>query len=376
MKIVIAPDSFKGSLSSLQASKIMKQAIKSVIPSSKIITKPMADGGEGTLGALLTARPGKLIPICVSGPLGEPISTTYAIIENNTAIIECAAISGLVQVPEEQRNPDNTTSYGIGEVIKDALDKNCTELIIGLGGSAVNDGGLGMLQALGLRAKNDQGTAVGHFGKDVHDVTYVDFSKIDHRLSNVSIKVASDVDNPLCGKLGATFIYGPQKGATPAQLKLYDRSMKRYGSLIEAATNKSLMNYRGAGSAGGLGFALLSLGAHLVSGAELLAKAMQVEEEIKTADLVLTGEGQSDEQTLYGKAPGYIAFIAQKHKVPVVLLSGSLSGDLNVLRQRFSGCFSITNKPLSLTECMENADTLLYEQTKQVIHLIHTLWKV
>lgn len=375
MKIVLAPDSYKGSLSAIQASKTMKKAVKCILPASKVIEKPMADGGEGTLDALLTAREGKRISITITGPLGKKCSTTYAIVEEKIAIIECATIAGLVQVPEVNRNPDDTTSFGIGEVIKDALNKRCSEFIIGLGGSAVNDGGLGMLQALGLQAKNAQGELVGCFGRHLHDVTSIDFSTLDARLHSVSIKVASDVDNPLCGIRGATYVYGPQKGATPDQLEKYDHSLKRYGSLMETEIEKSIMSRPGAGAAGGLGFAFLALGAELVSGAKLLAQNIQVEEEIKAADLVLTGEGQSDTQTLYGKAPSYIASLANMYQVPVVLISGSLSGNLDSLRHHFSGCFSIINQSLTLNECMNRADELLYEQTKQIIHFISMLKK-
>ncbi|PAV30919.1 glycerate kinase [Virgibacillus profundi] len=373
MNIVVAPDSFKGSLTSIHASEIIKKAIKVVLPSSEVVLKPMADGGEGTLEALLRATKGERVPIVCTGPLGEKVNTSYAIVDGKKAIIECASIAGLIQVPEEKRNPDFTTSYGIGEVIIDALDKGCTDFVLGLGGSATNDGGLGMLQALGMKALDANGAEVGSYGKNLHHVKKISLSELDSRLAKVKIKVASDVDNPLCGERGATAVYGPQKGATDEQIKQYDQYLDDYSNLIEAEMKQSLKDIPGSGAAGGLGFAMLALGANLVSGAELLANTIKVEEAIQHAGLVITGEGQSDEQTLYGKAPGYIATLGKKHHVPVILLSGSLEGDLDILRERFSGCFSIVNKPLSLSECMENADKLLYEQTRQVIHLISSI---
>lgn len=370
MNIVIAPDSYKGSLTSLQVSEIMKKAIRDVNKDYHVTMKPMADGGEGTLDALLMSGKGERIPILCTGPLGEKINTTYAIVDSKTAIFECASIAGLVQVPMDKRNPDLTTSYGLGEAMIAALDKGCSSFVIGLGGSATNDGGLGMLLALGMKAWDEQGNVVGPFGKDVHHVRKVSFSDMDVRLKEVSIKVACDVDNPLCGEKGATNVYGPQKGATKEQIHNYDQALNLYGDAIESIICKSIKDFPGAGAAGGLGFALLTIGATLVSGAELLANAMNMEEAIEKADLVITGEGQSDEQTLYGKAPGYIAELAKKHHIPIVLISGSLDGDLDKLRERFAGCFSIINKPLSLEECIEQAELLLYEQTKQVIHLM------
>lgn len=376
MNIVVAPDSYKGSLSSLQVSEIMKKAILGINKEINVTMKPMADGGEGTLDSLLVSSRGESIPILCTGPLGGKKHTKYAIVDGKTAIIECATIAGLVQVPANRRNPDLTTSYGIGEVMIDALNRGCSSFVIGLGGSATNDGGLGMLLALGMKVWDEYGTAVGPFGKDVHNVKEVSFADIDFRLNTADIKVACDVDNPLCGKNGATITYGPQKGATVKQIQGYDKALDHYGDAIESVLGKSLKEYPGSGAAGGLGFALLSIGANLVSGAKLLAEAMNLEETIEKADLVIAGEGQSDEQTLYGKAPGYVAELANKHHVPVVLISGSLDGDLDKLREQFTGCFSIINKPLSLEKCMEEAENLLYEQTKQVIHLMKLIVEV
>ncbi|WP_430790534.1 glycerate kinase [Virgibacillus flavescens] len=374
MNIVIAPDSFKGSITAKIASEIMAKAVKEVLNDCTVKIMPMADGGEGTLETLLvSASDSRRVRITCTGPLGENIDTYYGIVNGKTAIIECALIAGLTQVPEEHRNPEATTSFGIGEVIKDGLDKNCTSFILGLGGSATNDGGLGMLKALGMEVWDRNDKLLGPFGGDLFEVEKVSFEKLDSRLANVDFRVACDVKNPLCGNSGASKVYGPQKGATPEQIVRFDQALMKYGELIEKELGGSFRNIPGAGAAGGLGFALLAMGAKLESGAKLIADASNLEKHIKEADLVVTGEGQSDEQTLYGKAPGYVADLAAEHRVPVLLISGSLSGKKDVLREKFAGCFSIIQSPLTLEECFVNAEKMLFEQTKQVFHLINSI---
>ncbi|WP_088052434.1 glycerate kinase [Virgibacillus dakarensis] len=369
MNIVVAPDSFKGSLTSVEASEIMKSAILNVDSGYSVTMKPMADGGEGTLESLLKARNGERIEVDCTGPLGDKVTTSYGIINGKTAVIECANIVGLTQVPENKLNPDNTTTYGIGEVIIHALNKGCESFIIGLGGSSTNDGGLGMLLALGMSAWDKDGNQITGYGRDLYSVERVQFDNLDTRIAKVEINIASDVENPLCGELGATSVFGPQKGASPKQVKQLDEALRHFGNLVESELHVNIQEIPGAGAAGGLGFALMAIGGSLVSGAALVGDAIGIESAIEAAELVVTGEGQSDEQTLYGKAPGYVATIAKKYGVPVVLISGSLNGNLDPLRERFSGCFSIINKPLSLQQCFEKADKLLFEQTKQVVHL-------
>ncbi|MUV36682.1 Glycerate 2-kinase [Lentibacillus sp. JNUCC-1] len=369
MNIVVAPDSFKGSLTATQAAEVMKQAVLEVTKSAYVSLKPMADGGEGTLEAISTAKEGTEIPLTCTGPLGEPIQTSYALVEAQTAVIECAKVAGLTQVPEKLRNPDYTTSFGIGEMMLNAIDRGCSTIILGLGGSAVNDGGFGMLQALGLKGFDQAGNLCGLFGKDMLCVDAINNTQMDGRLANVNLKVANDVDNPLCGDNGATAVYGPQKGATPKQITLYDKGLASFGQMIEKTFKGSFMHQAGAGAAGGLGFALLALGADLKPGAKLIADYIQLEEAIRHADLVLTGEGQSDRQTLYGKAPGYVGELAARHHVPAVLISGALSDDMDILRDRFAGCFSIVHKPLTLEESMTDTEKLLFNQTVQVMQL-------
>ena len=373
MNIIIAPDSFKGSLTSTNAATVMKDAVLSVFPNCHVELKPMADGGEGTLESLLTSLNGEKVTVRCMGPLGDYIQSSYGIVKGKTAIIEGANIAGLPQVPLEKRNPDLTTSYGIGEVLLDAVEKGCTSFIICLGGSATNDGGLGMLMALGLKAWDENGREVGPFGSDLLKVAKISFTELHQNLTSLEFKVACDVDNPLCGERGASMVFGPQKGATKEQTIRYDNALDKFGSLIEAEMNQELKEIPGAGAAGGLGFAFLALGASLISGAELVANTLNLEQAIKEADLVITGEGQSDEQTLYGKAPGFVADLSNKYHVPAVLISGSLSGNIDRLHKKFAGCFSIINKPITLEECMDRAEELLYEQTKQVIHFMKVI---
>ncbi|WP_163578875.1 glycerate kinase [Gracilibacillus saliphilus] len=374
MKIVVAPDSYKGSLSATEVANTIKIAIQTS-GSHEVITKPMADGGEGTIEAILSATSGEQVQISTLGPLGTTIQTSYAIINKTTAVIETAMHAGLYQVPNGKRNPDLTTTYGMGQAILDALDKGCQQIIVGLGGSATNDGGLGLLQALGLKAFDKNGNPVDKFGKDLLHIETVQLDDLDPRIQDVDIRIACDVDNPLCGKLGASAIYGPQKGASSEQIQLYDNALNKFAHLIEDHLHHHWQQVPGAGAAGGLGFAFLALGGQLESGASLIADAIHLEQSIEAADLIFTGEGQSDEQTLYGKAPGFVAETANNYNTPTILLSGSLGGNTAKLREHFAGCFSIVNQPLSLAECMENTSTLLKEQTLQIMSLIQAIKK-
>ncbi len=268
MNIVVAPDSFKGSLSSVDVSRIMKSAIMDVNPESTVTMKPMADGGEGTLDSILKAKNGERIVVECTGALGIKITASYGMINSNTAVIECANIAGLTQVSDDKRNPDYTTTYGIGEVMIDAINRGCTSIIIGLGGSSTNDGGLGMLLALGMNAWDETGNQLSGYGRDVLRVNKVQFDKLDPRIKNVQINIASDVENSLYGKTGATYVFGPQKGITHQQAEQYDIALKHLSHLVEAELHNDFSKTPGAGAAGGLGFALLALNGHLVSGAK------------------------------------------------------------------------------------------------------------
>ncbi|GGF18037.1 glycerate 2-kinase [Halobacillus andaensis] len=370
MNVVFAPDSYKGSLSSIEVSTIMSKAFQSVEPEVTPIIKPMADGGEGTLEALTQATAHEKVTLSCTGPLGERSESWYISLGDSRAVIEGANIAGLPLVPHEKQNPDATTTYGLGEAIRHALDRGERDLIIAIGGSSTNDGGLGMLQALGMKAYTADGKEAGMFGKDLLTVKKVDFSGLDARLNEATIRIACDVDNPLTGPRGASYVYGPQKGASKQQTADYDQALEAYGQLVEKELDKELAEVPGAGAAGGLGFAFLAMGAHLQSGARLVAEAVDLEEAIKQADLVLTGEGQSDEQTVYGKAPGYVAELARLHEKPVILLSGSLGEDLDELNELFTGCFSILQRPSTLEECIQQAEHNLYQTARQIARLI------
>lgn len=344
----------------------MKKAIHAGNPNDIVVCKPMADGGEGTLESMLYSAGGEKVYVSCTGPLGEKRTSWYVLLRDGTAVIECANVAGLLLVPASHRHPDHVTTYGIGEMIAHALDSGCTNLMITLGGSSSNDGGLGMLQALGMQAYDCKGDEVGIYGVDLFDVQTVDFSRLHEKLHQSVIYIASDVENPLTGPKGASYVYGPQKGATSEQVRRYDEALAHYGACVEAKCSQSLMMQPGAGAAGGLGFALMVLGGEIRSGANLVAEMIGLKEAIEDADVVITGEGQSDDQTAYGKAPSYVAELAREHNVPTILLSGSLAGDRTKLNDRFTACFSIVPGPATLTECMERAKEYIYQSTYQV----------
>lgn len=373
LNILIAPDSFKGSLSAEQVANTIREALLEDWQHLSITTKPMADGGEGTIDAILAATKGKRIHLTTTGPLGEPISTSYALLHSDTAIVETAMHAGLDQVPNHLRNPYHTTSYGVGEAILDAINKGCKKVIVALGGSATNDGGLGMLRALGMEAFDKNGNALKGFGEDLLNLDRINLDTLDSRLSSIELQIACDVDNPLNGPNGASYVYGPQKGANSNQMEVLDKRLFHFAQLVENQLQQNFHRTPGAGAAGGLGFAFLILGGKLVPGAKLVADTIDLSSSVKKADLIFTGEGQSDFQTLYGKAPGYIASLGNDYQVPVVLLSGSLGEGTEKLRELFAGCFSIANRPMSLEQCLEDTIPLLKEQTKQIFSLIQTI---
>ncbi len=374
MNIIIAPDSFKGSLTALEAGTIIQNALLTVMPLANIEVFPMADGGEGTLDTLLFSTKGKRFQVEVTGPLGTKVTSEYGVFgEERTVVIEMAKISGLPMVPENLRNPLNTTTYGIGEVIKEAINNDCRKFIIGLGGSATNDGGLGMLQALGVTFLDESGNEVEPFGSSVRKVTKVDFSTIDPKVRECTFQIASDVENPLCGKNGASAIFGPQKGASEDVVLELDTALETYANLIEQHLKVSLQNIQGAGAAGGLGFAFLTIGGEMISGARLITESVGLQEKMAQADLVITGEGQSDYQTLLGKVPGFIGKLAESHNVKAFLISGSLGKGYEELYKYFISCDSIVTGPLTLQECIENAEDLLFKKAVNLARIMKLL---
>ncbi|MFC6996794.1 glycerate kinase [Rufibacter roseus] len=377
MQIVIAPDSFKGSLSAKEVGLTIQEAFQLELPDANIKVIPMADGGEGTLETLLFATNGEKIATTATGPLGNSMSTCYGILgDKQTAIIETAAVAGITMVPHDRRNPLLTTTYGLGELILEAIERGLRNFIIGLGGSATNDGGLGMLQALGVTFQDASGASVQPIGASLGLITQIDFSTLDPRIKDCTIKVASDVQNPLCGPEGASYVYGPQKGANPEQVELLDQGMQNYANLVERAIKKPLQEIPGAGAAGGLGFAFLSIGASIEPGAKIIATATGLEQFIASADWVITGEGQSDYQTLYGKLPFFIAQLAKKYHKNTILISGSLGKNHERLLEFFASCHSSVPAPIALPEAMANAKQNLSSCSRNVARLLlHTSFK-
>lgn len=326
MRFIVAPDSFKGSMSAIKAASAMEEGIKRVFANSEVIKIPLADGGEGTVEALVQATNGKMISVTVLDPLGKEVKSFFGILGNGrTAVIEMAAASGLPLLKTEERNPYMTTTYGTGQLIKAALDYNCEEIVVGIGGSATNDGGAGMAQALGAALLDKDGNELPFGGKSLKNLDKIDMSKMDPRLKNTKITAACDVDNPLCGERGASAVYGPQKGATPEMVKELDACLKIFAEKVKEQLRIDVLNVPGAGAAGGLGAGILAfLGGNLKPGIGLVLDAVEFEDRVKDVDMVLTGEGRIDEQTAYGKAPMGVAQLAKKYEVPVLAFAGIL----------------------------------------------------
>lgn len=368
MKILIAPDSFKESMSALSAANAIEAGILKVMPNAQCIKKPMADGGEGTTEALVSATGGKLYQVMVLDPLGREIEATYGILgDGHTAVLEMASASGLSHVPFEYRNPLVTSTYGTGQLIKAALSHPISHLIIGIGGSATNDGGAGMFQALGGKLLNAQGETIGMGGGALNQLSQIHISELDPRLKRVSLQVACDVTNPLTGPTGASYIFAPQKGATPEMVEQLDENLKHYAQCILAQMGIDIENQPGAGAAGGLGAGLMAfLGAELISGVHLIMTYSKLEEAMQTVDLVLTGEGSIDGQSSYGKTLDGIGSLALKHHKPVFALVGRIGEGAEVMYHRgIQGIFKITpqlcdletaliNGPLNLAKASEN----------------------
>ena len=355
MKIVIAPDSFKESLSALEVADAIAEGWQKVIPDTECICIPMADGGEGTVQSLIDATHGRWLSVDVTAPLGNTVRAEFGISgDGKTAIIEMAAASGLHLVPIEKRNPLITTSYGTGELIKAALDQGVAKIILGIGGSATNDAGAGMLQALGAVFWDQDGVALGFGGGALINTAHVDFSKLDPRLQQVELDVACDVNNPLCGEKGASAIFGPQKGASPEMVATLDKALHHFATVIQQQHGLDIRHHAGAGAAGGMGGGLHAfLDAQLKPGIELLLETLDFAEKIKDADLLITGEGKSDRQTLMGKVPSGILQEARRQHIPVILLAGAIE-DAGILNAAgFRGVFSITPSPVSLEQAMQ-----------------------
>ena len=372
MSIVLAPDSFKGSLSAAQVAQAMARGVQRVLPKTNLTLLPLSDGGEGLVDSLAAASGGKILDYQVTGPLGEKVTAQMGLMGNGqTAVIEMAQASGLILVPEDKRNPLQTTTFGTGELIKKALDLGCNHLIIGIGGSATNDGGLGMAQALGFRFLDEEGESLGFGGGELARLARIDASSKDPRLEGTTIEVACDVTNPLTGPSGAAHIYGPQKGATPEMVELLDAGLANLDRVLQRDLGKSVGQVPGAGAAGGLGAGLMALlGGRLVSGIELVLDVLEFDDKAKGAQLIITGEGKFDAQSAFGKVPMGVAQRARSLGVPVVVVAGSVLPSADVLHgEGVTAYFSILNQPMTLKEAMERGAELVENQAAQVMRL-------
>ena len=373
MNILIAPDSFKDSLSANAVAGHIFKGIKNVLPDASITQIPLSDGGEGLLEALVRPLDGKFLRVEVKDPLMRNIEAQYGILgDGNTAVIEMATASGLELLKANERNPMITSTYGTGQLIQDALNRGCTKIIIGLGGSATNDGGIGMVKALGGKFLNKQGESIGEGGGALKDLQRIDLTELDKRLSYCEIISACDVSNPLTGPQGASMVFGGQKGGNPEDLEELDKNLLHYASIIKSDLGKDIKTVEGTGAAGGTGMGLLSfLDAELKRGIELIIDELQLEKHIKDADVVVTGEGQIDRQTLYGKTIMGLARMAQQHHVPVIAIAGKVDNDLEPLYQAgITAVFSIVNQPMSLQESISQTGELIESCVTNIFKLI------
>ena len=375
MKVVIAIDSFKGSLSSLQAGNAVKDAILRLDSNADVLVKPLADGGEGTVDALASGFESEIIELTVKGPLLDPVTAKYCILKDtNTAVIEMAAASGITLISPEDRNPLNTTTYGVGEIIKDAIKRGARRFIVGIGGSATNDGGVGMLTALGYEFLDENNNPIEYGAKGLRNLSVIRTDNVLPELAECSFRIACDVSNPLCGEKGCSAVYGPQKGATPEMIKDMDKWLANYADLAKGVFDKADKNYPGAGAAGGLGFAFISFtNAMLESGINIILRETKLEDVISDADIVVTGEGRLDSQTVMGKAPIGVAKLAKKYGKKVIAFSGCVTDDAEVCNEHgIDAFFPVLRGVTTLEEALDtdNAYKNLNATAYQVFRLI------
>ncbi len=372
MRIVIAPDSFKGSNTSVRVAEIIEKGIKKVFPDAEVLRIPIADGGEGTVEAVVLGGGGEYREVRVAGPLGEPIAARYGILDGGRGVIEMAAASGLPLVPKHRRNPLLTTTYGTGELIRDALDQGCKELLIGIGGSATNDAGVGMAQALGFSFLDNSGIEVEGRGSDLHLIESIDKSGVDPRLSDCKISVACDVRNPLYGEEGAAAIYGPQKGADESMIESLDRGLRHFAEAAKLEFGVDLQGIPGAGAAGGLGAGLVVFcGAELKSGIDAILDIVRFDEAIQGADLVLTGEGAMDGSSTYGKVPVGIARRMAETGIPVIAIVGDIGrGASAVYELGISGIMSTVSRAVTLEIALGESSEMLEDAAERLMRFL------
>lgn len=372
MKIVVAPDSFKESMSAKEVCDSIEKGLLSVSKDWEIVKVPMADGGEGTLEALVDATNGKIFNEKTLNPLGKEITSKFGILGGkNIAVIEMASTSGLELISPEKRNPYITTTYGTGQLMLKALEQNVEEIILGIGGSATNDGGAGMLQALGAKLLDENRDEIGFGGYELSKLDRIDFSSLDKRLKNIKILVACDVTNPLTGKDGSSYIFGKQKGATPEMIEILDRNLLHYSKIIKRDLGFDVNNVSGAGAAGGLGAGLLTLGAVLKKGIDIVIEANELDKKVQGADLVITGEGSIDGQTRFGKTPYGVVTIAKKYNIPTITLAGNIGKDIDILyNYGFDTIFSIMQGVDTLENALKKGKENIERTAKNIGHFI------
>ncbi|KIQ85212.1 glycerate kinase [Bacillus sp. L_1B0_8] len=375
MKVVIASDSYKESLKAIEVCEAIERGFRAIFPNAKYVKIPIGDGGEGTVESLVDATGGRIISISVTGPLRESVQAFYGMSKDKkTAFIEMAAASGLQHVSVEKRNPLITTTKGTGELILHALNQGAEYIILGLGGSATNDGGAGMLAALGVRFINDKGEVIDPSGGTLHSIVAIDFSQMDPRLKGIKIEAACDVDNPLVGMQGASFVFGRQKGANVEMMKELDENLKHYANILKRYVSSDVSGIPGAGAAGGMGAAVISvLKGDLRRGIEIVLDYTNFDKHIEGATLIITGEGRIDEQTAYGKAPVGVAGRAKRLSVPVIAIGGSVSSDYPAVYEKgIDAVFSITTRPMTLEEAYKVAEENIEMTTKNIA----AVWKI
>ncbi|MFA4030347.1 MAG: hypothetical protein GDYSWBUE_002040 [Candidatus Fervidibacterota bacterium] len=376
MRLLIACDSFKGSATSKQVGEALKDGILRAMPHAEVLVIPVADGGEGTVQALVDATDGKFVTVDVTNPIGERVKASFGILgDGETAVIEMAAASGLTLIPPERRNPWITTTYGTGELIKAALEHGCRRIIIGIGGSATNDAGAGMAQALGIGLLDEDGNQIGFGGGELSRLCRIDMSGLDTRAMEAEFIVACDVDNPLTGEKGAAYVYAPQKGATPDMVPKLDANLRHFAKVVREQLGVDVEHVPGAGAAGGLGAGLMAfLGAKLRSGTEIVFELVRLEERMRDADLVITGEGQIDSQTAFGKTPVGVAKLAKRYGKPVIAVAGAIGDGAEIVHAHgIDAVFSIVNRPMTLEEAMGDVVHLLTSFGEQLGRLILAL---
>ena len=373
MKIVIAPDSFKDSLSAEKVADAIAAGLADVFPQAQLVKCPMADGGEGTVEAIVAAGNGQLRRNQVQGPLGAPVEAHWGWLpDSHTAIIEMAEASGLQLVAPGQRDACISSTFGTGELIRAALDAGAQRVILAIGGSATNDAGAGALQALGLGLFDEQGNSLARGGLALARLARIDLGGLDPRLARVRFEIAADVNNPLCGEQGASAIFGPQKGASPEQVRLLDQALGHFADHCARVLPKDVRQEPGSGAAGGLGFAAKAFfGAQFRAGVEVVAELVGLAEAVKGADLVITGEGRFDAQTLRGKTPFGVARIARAQGVPVVVLAGTLGEGYQALYEHgINAAFALTSGPMSLQDACARAPQLLTDRARDIARLL------